>query len=97
MEVFIVTEHVEWEGYSIVAVFLYEEGARLDVWNRVAYNLKYNEEDGNVVQTQGFHETHPIFVMGRSRGGNLVHRDGVEQWFQIRKFHVYDDTMPGRV
>jgi hypothetical protein len=89
MYVYIITEHVEWEGYSIVGVYSSEAEARNEVWKYVERNLAYNEEDGNVVQTVGYHETSPIFTMGQSDARGFIHRDGVEQWYRIRAFYVH--------
>jgi len=85
VKVHVLTEHVEWEGYSIVGVYFTEEGARNEVWKYVKANLEYNEEDGNVVRTVGFHESVPIFVEDGSR---LTHKDGVEQWYRITAYEV---------
>lgn len=86
--VYVVKEHVEYEGYSITSLHSTEIGARRAVWRIVADHQRYNDAEGYQVKTTAFYE--------HNDGNDPTHivpfdaSDGVDQWFTVEEKVVWD-------
>ena len=85
--VWIITKHTEYEGFSIVFVYETEELARESVWSLVATGVKINEEEGIHYGVTNFYELTEDNQYFHDEQ-EFVEEDGVDTWFLIRALPV---------
>jgi hypothetical protein len=86
-DVWIITRHVEYEGFSIIFVFATEELAREAIWSLIATGARINAEEGIHYGVTHFYE---LTEDNKYFHDTQVFEEqlGVDTWYLVRKWPV---------